>query len=85
MKIAIKVSDISSLLNYNNFKSRDVVVKNIKSRLYRISRFMIPENNTKRQIRSYFDDNENTNEKDLLDFVNTVERVIENYNMFFLI
>lgn len=39
MKIAIKVSDISSLLNYNNFKTRDIVIKNIKSRLYRTCKF----------------------------------------------
>lgn len=38
MKIAIKVSDISSLLNYNSFKSREIVIKNIKSRLFRSSK-----------------------------------------------
>jgi len=39
MKIAIKISDISSLLNYNNFKTRDIVIKNIKSRLYKTCKF----------------------------------------------
>lgn len=39
MKIGIKVSDISSLLNFNNFKTKEIVIKNIKSRLYKQNHF----------------------------------------------
>lgn len=86
MKIAIKVSDISSLLNYNNFKTRDIVIKNIKSRLFRTCKFenINISHNLKLQVENIVRDFEPIIDDIELENINISNIIYKEYDNFYI-
>lgn len=88
MKIAIKVSDIAALLNFNNFKSKELIIKSIKSRIFKSSNFNInitPNNIIKNKVENIIENfNPIINNYSNLEDVETMPIIYKEYDHFYI-
>jgi len=82
MKIGVKVSDIASLLGFNNFKTKDIVLKNIHNRLFK--RFTLDNFNITPSNVEYIIDNMNVNIEDIQYEIIHEDIYLKEYNNFFI-
>lgn len=85
MKIAIKVCDIAALLNFNNFKSKELILRTIKSRIYKSYNFNIqPSINTSDIVNNIIETFTPQTDDIQLEDIETMPIVYKEFNNFYI-